>query len=135
VTSSATVVIDSSVIVAVFRKEPDATALFERAARYERRVISAATWLESAMVCEGKIEFGGGPRFDEIVLALSIEIVPVTAEQAELGREAFKRFGKGRRTNASLSFGDCFSYALAKCLDAPLLFKGNDFAQTDIALG
>jgi ribonuclease VapC len=127
-----TVVIDSSAIVAVFQKESDALTLYQRAARYDRRVMSAATWLESAMVCEGKLEFGGGARFDEIMEALSIEIVPVTAEQARIARAAFRRFGKGRQAGASLSFGDCFVYALAKELAAPLLFKGNDFAQTDL---
>ena len=127
-----TVVIDSSAIVAVFRGEPDANELFARAMRYERRVMSASTWLECAMVCEGKVDHGGGERFDGIAAALDLEVVPFSAEQAVLARTAFKRYGKGRRAKASLSFGDCFAYALAKDLGAPLLFKGNDFAQTDI---
>lgn len=129
---TALVVVDSSAIVAVFRGEPDAASLFERALSYKRRIMSASTWLECAMVCEGKIEQGGGDRFDGIVAALALEVVPFTPEQALVAREAFKRYGKGRRAKASLSFGDCFAYALAKDLGAPLLFKGNDFAQTDI---
>ena len=124
--------IDSSAIVAVFRKEPDANDLFARAMKYERRVMSASTWLECAIVCEGKKDEGGGERFDGIADALNLEVVPFSPQQAVLAREAFKRYGKGRQTKASLSFGDCFAYALAKDLGAPLLFTGNDFAQTDI---
>jgi ribonuclease VapC len=66
-------------------------------------------------------------------LVLGIEVISFTPEQARLAFEAFKRFGKGRGAKASLNYGDCFAYALAKELGAPLLFKGNDFAQTDLA--
>jgi ribonuclease VapC len=132
VISQATVVVDSSVIAAIFRKELDAAHLVERVVSYRRRVVSAANWLESAMVCEGKSELGAAARFDGIVDALRLEIIPVNANQARIGRTAFRKFGKGR-SRASLSFGDCFAYALAKDLPAPLLFKGNDFIHTDIA--
>lgn len=71
-------------------------------------------------------------RLDRMLAALAVEIVPVTVEQARLAFDAFKRFGKGRGAKASLNYGDCFAYGLAKELDAPLLFKGGDFAQTDI---
>ena len=73
----------------------------------------------------------GGELFDEIAGALKLEIVPVTAEQAKIAREAYRRFGKGRH-KARLTFGDCFAYAAAKELGAPLLFKGNDFVETDL---
>jgi ribonuclease VapC len=116
----------------VFKGEPDAEHLLERAASYQRRVMSASTWLECAMVCEGKTDHGGGQRFDEIIAALKIEVVPFSPDQAIVARTAFKAYGKGRQAKASLSFGDCFAYALAKDLGAPLLFKGNDFARTDI---
>lgn len=127
-----TVVLDSSVFVAIFRGEADGARLTERAISYKRRVMSAATWLESAMVCEGAKDQGGGDRFERIVVSLGVEIVPFTPEQARLALAAFKRFGKGRGAKASLNFGDCFAYALAKELAAPLLFKGTDFARTDI---
>ena len=126
------VVIDSSAIVAIFLAESDANELFARAMRYERRVMSASTWLECAIVCEGKVDRGGGERFDGIADALNLEVLPFSPEQAVLAREAFKRYGKGRQAKASLSFGDCFAYALANDLNAPLLYKGNDFAQTDV---
>ncbi|MGA8949546.1 MAG: type II toxin-antitoxin system VapC family toxin [Xanthobacteraceae bacterium] len=71
------------------------------------------------------------PRLERILASLGIELVPFTAEQARIAFEAVKRFGKGRGAKAALNYGDCFVYALAK-LGAPLLFKGGDFAQTDI---
>ncbi len=94
--------------------------------------MSAATWLESATVCEGAIKQGGGIRFERIVAFLRVEVLPFTPEQARLALEAFKRFGKGRSAKASLNFGDCFVYAVAKELQAPVLFKGNDFVHTDL---
>jgi ribonuclease VapC len=126
------VVLDSSVFVAIFRGETDSADLTERAMSYKRRVTSAATWLESAIVCEGAKEKGGGDRFERIVASLRVEIIPVAFTQAQLALDAFKRFGKGRSVKASLNYGDCFAYALAKELAAPLLFKGGDFAQTDL---
>ena len=126
-----TVVVDSSALVAVFKSETDGIVLAERITTYKRKVMSAATWLEAAMVCESAQQHGDAD-FAEIVASLDIEIVPFTPEQAQLALEAFKRFGKGRGRKASLNYGDCFVYALAKQLDAPLLFKGGDFAQTDI---
>lgn len=126
------VVIDSSVFVALFKGEADTDDLTERIFLYRRRVASAATWFESAMVCEGAVKSGGGVRFERIAASLGLEIVPFTLDHARLALEAFKRFGKGRGSKASLNFGDCFAYALAKELGVPLLFKGGDFASTDI---
>jgi ribonuclease VapC len=131
--SGDTVVIDSSAVVAVFKKERDADALIERLQSFRTKVMSATNFLEAAIVCElwGK---PASPRlFDTLVEALGIEIVPASAAQMEIARHAHRRFGKGRGAKASLNFGDCFAYALAKELDAPLLFKGDDFANTDIA--
>lgn len=130
--TSDTVVVDASVFVAIFKGEADALGLTERAHSYKRRVISAATWLEAAMVCEGVRKTGGGARFERIVASLGAEIISLTPEHARLGLEAFKRFGRGRGAKASLNYGDCFVYALAKELGAPVLFKGDDFSQTDI---
>lgn len=126
-----TVVIDSSAIVAIYKYETDSARLVEQVTSFKRRVMSTATWLESAMVCESASP-GGETDFVGIVSDLGIEIIPLSLEQASLAFEAFKRFGKGRGAKASLNFGDCFAYALAKELEAPLLFKGNDFAHTDI---
>lgn len=132
--SSETVVLDSSALVAIFRAEADSFQLTERIASYKRRVLSAATWLEAAMVCESAAPGSGGDAdFHKLIADLGIEVISFTPEQARLAFEAFKRFGKGRGAKASLNYGDCFAYALAKELRAPLLFKGADFAQTDLA--
>jgi ribonuclease VapC len=126
------IVVDASVLVALVKNEPDAIDLAARLLRSERRLISAANWLEAAMVCEGKTDAGQSTGFDTLVETLGIEVVPFTPAHAILAREAFKRYGKGRGTGAKLNFGDCFAYALAKSLGAPLLFKGDDFVQTDL---
>lgn len=127
------IAVASSVVVAVFRDEPEAHGLLSRLVLFDRRVISAANWLEASMVCLGGAEDPDVPElFDGVVKALQLEILPVTREQALLARRAFLAFGKGRKHPASLNFGDCLAYALAKSLDAPLLFKGDDFVHTDV---
>lgn len=83
------------------------------------------------MVLEGKAGPSVSPALDALLARFGIELVPVTLDQAEAARVAWRRFGKGNHP-ARLNFGDCFSYALAKTTGEPLLFKGNDFAQTDI---
>jgi ribonuclease VapC len=133
--NSDTVVIDSSVCVAIFKGEAETSSLIERTFAYKRRIMSAATWLESAIVCESAVKEGGGAHFERLLAVLGVEVVPVTAEQVRIALEGFKRFGKGRGAPASLNYGDCFVYALAKELGVPVLFKGNDFAQTDIEPG
>jgi ribonuclease VapC len=131
--SSDTAVIDASVLVAIFKSEADSLQLIERIVSYNKRLLSAATWLEAAMVCESVSQRGGSDAdFKELIEDLNVEVISFTPEQARLAFDAFKRFGKGRGTKASLNFGDCFAYALAKELQAPLLYKGNDFAHTDL---
>ena len=125
------VVIDTSAIVGILRDEPDAAALIKRAISFERRVMAAPTWLEAAIVCESKNP-SGRALFDRLVKQLRMEVQPFTVAQAAIARKAYRKFGKGRGSKAQLSFGDCFSYALAKHLGAPLLFKGNDFGHTDV---
>jgi ribonuclease VapC len=98
--------------------------------------LSATTWLAAAMVCESASEReGGGADFDALVQELSIDVISFTPEQARLAFAAFRRFGKGRGGKAGLNFEDCFAYALAKDMQAPLLFKGDDFAHTDLQRG
>jgi ribonuclease VapC len=87
--------------------------------------------VESAIVIESRRGNAGGQALDQLIDKAKIAILPVSPEQAELARRAFLTYGKGRHP-AGLNFGDCFSYALAKSLSEPLLFKGDDFAQTDI---
>jgi ribonuclease VapC len=131
--SADTLVIDTSALVAIFRSEADGGQLVERIASYSKWVLSAATWLEAAMVCESASKReGGGADLDALIRDLSIEVISFTPEQARLAFAAFKCFGKGRGSKARLNFGDCFAYALAQEMKAPLLFKGDDFAHTDL---
>ena len=124
-------IIDTSAIVAIFLNEDDAAHFEEKIVSAWPRRMSVTCLLEATMVLEGKA--GTSVRFalDALLARFDIELVPVTLEQAEAARVAWRRFGKGNHP-ARLNFGDCFSYALAKTSGEPLLFKGNDFAQTDI---
>jgi ribonuclease VapC len=125
-------ILDTSAIVAILQDEPESPA-FARAVEDNRPVrISAANWLETAVVVDGNRSPALSHRFDELLREAAIEIEPVTAHQAELAREAYRAFGRGSGHPAHLNFGDCFAYALAMEMDEPLLFKGKDFAHTDV---
>ena len=124
-------VLDTSALVAIAFNEAEAPALELRIAEDPVRLISAATILEAAMVIETRLGEIGGSELDLWLHKAAVEIVPVDANYADCARRAWRRFGKGRHP-AGLNFGDCFAYALARLSEEPLLFKGNDFAQTDI---
>lgn len=94
--------------------------------------MSAATFLEAAIVVDRLPNPRASIRFNELISELGIVIEPVTADQARTAREAYRQFGKGSGHPARLNFGDCFAYALAKDFDEPLLFIGQDFVHTDI---
>jgi ribonuclease VapC len=124
-------VIDSSAIGAMLFDEPEAP-LFERMIADDPfRVLSAVTLVEAGIIVEARLGDAGARELDLWLQRVGIEIVPADSEQADIARRAWRRFGKGRHP-AGLNFGDCFSYALAIARDQPLLFKGNDFAQTDV---
>jgi ribonuclease VapC len=124
-------VIDTSALIAVLLREPDASRLMAVFNTMPLSRISAASLLEAGMVMQGRLGNEGESRLDRLLQRLGVEIVPVSREHAEIARAAFRRFGKGRHP-AALNFGDCFSYALARALGEPLLFVGDDFSQTDI---
>ncbi|WP_395713415.1 type II toxin-antitoxin system VapC family toxin [Reyranella sp.] len=124
-------VIDTSSIVAIALDEPGAAELEVQIADDPVRLISAATVLEATMVLETRLGDSGGRELDLWLLKIGAEIVPVDAEQLDVARRAWRRFGKGRHA-AGLNYGDCFSYALALAHGEPLLFKGEDFARTDV---
>ena len=124
-------IIDTSAIVAIFLSESDAEHFKEKVASAWPRSMSVASLLETTMVVERRVGSSGSFDLDDLLQTYEIELVSVTAEQTETARVAWRRFGKGNHS-AALNFGDCFSYALAKTTGEPLLFKGNDFAQTDI---
>lgn len=125
-------VLDTSAVLAVLFNEAEAEELEAAIDEDPVRLMSAASYLESAIVVEARLGASGGREFDLLVHKAGIEVVVVTREQAEVARDAWRRFGRGRH-EAGLNFGDCFAYALAATSGEPLLFKGGDFATTDVA--
>lgn len=126
-------IVDSSAVVAVLRAEPEAAALAEAlAGGDEPKRMSAASWLEAAIVIDGSGDPVASARFDAFCRRAEIEVVGVTPAQAALARQAYRSFGKGSGHPAQLNFGDCFTYALACESGERLLFKGKDFGQTDL---
>ncbi|HEY3974033.1 MAG TPA: type II toxin-antitoxin system VapC family toxin [Candidatus Sulfotelmatobacter sp.] len=126
-------VIDTSALAAIFFAEPERRTFLDIIAASGSRLISAATMLEAGIVIEARQGEAAGREFDLWVVRANLQVVPVDAEQADLARSAWRKYGKGRHP-ASLNFGDCFSYALAKVSGEPLLAKGADFSLTDIPI-
>jgi ribonuclease VapC len=126
------VIIDTSALVAILRAEPDADDMAHAIERAQHRRISAANWMETAVVIDGSRDPVASRRFDELVQIAELQVEPVTHDQARIARDAYRDFGKGSGHKAGLNFGDCFAYALAKSTGETLLFKGNDFGHTDI---
>jgi ribonuclease VapC len=124
-------ILDSSAVVAVLRAEPDAPALAHAMERAEAFGISAVSYVEAAIVIDSSRDPISSRRFDDFFREAKIVIEPVTLRQAEIARQAYRDFGKGRH-RAGLNFGDCFAYALAKEKGEALLFKGDDFCHTDV---
>ena len=126
-------IVDTSAVLAVLFVEPDAE-------RYERAIVdaarcrmSAANFFEAAMVVESRAGAAGGQDLDYLIERGQVQLEPVTPEQAHAARRAWRRFGRDNHP-ASLNYGDCFAYALAEVTREPLLFKGEDFALTDVAV-
>ena len=124
-------VIDSSALIAILQNEPERAAFVRKLGADRVRLLSAANWLEAAIIVDDRFGENGARDLKLFVLEAAIEIVPVTAAQAELARAAYRRFGRGNHP-ARLNYGDCFAYALARETGEPLLFKGDDFSRTDI---
>jgi len=126
------VVIDTSAILAILKQEPDAPAIAQRLAGNQLMFMSAATLMECGTVVVGRYGAAGMDELRGLLARLKVTIVALTAEHAQAGIEAYALYGRGSRHPAKLNMGDCFSYALAKTRNLPLLFKGNDFIHTDI---
>ena len=124
-------VVDSSALIAVLRREPEAERFSDLIYNARQLRLSAANLLETVIVLAGRTGNDNWPLVWGFILEMRIEVAPVTLWQTQLANEAFLRFGKGRH-KAALNFGDCLAYALARQLEMPLLYKGDDFAQTDI---
>ena len=124
-------ILDTSALIAILFGEADAETYANAMSAAETCRLSAASFVEVAIVVEAQTKGRGSHAVDTLLRRANVVIEPVTEEHAHLAREAYAQFGKGRH-RAGLNFGDCFSYALAKASGEPLLFKGNDFRKTDI---
>ena len=126
------IVIDSSALIAIINREPERPQFLRLIAAADRRLISAATFLEAKIVVLGRFGPGAMANFAVLMEEMAPDIVPLDATLADAAFAAFERFGKGRHSKAALNFCDCIAYALAKTFDSPLLFKGTDFSETDV---
>ena len=124
-------ILDTSALVAVLYGEPEARDFVERIRAADVCRISVANHVELSMVVESQLGPDGTRQADAFLRRADVVVEPVTIEQGDLARQAFLDFGKGRH-KAALNFGDCFAYALARATGEALLFKGDDFALTDI---
>jgi ribonuclease VapC len=125
-------IIDSSALVAILVGEPEAYAFQASISAAERRIISAASYVESAMVIDGRRNPDLSRRVDDFLANQSVSVAPFTERQARIAREAFRDYGRASGHPARLNLGDCFAYALAKDVGEPLLYKGDDFVHTDV---
>ncbi|HWH23164.1 MAG TPA: type II toxin-antitoxin system VapC family toxin [Allosphingosinicella sp.] len=126
-------IIDSSAIVAIVREEGDAERFSALMAEQSMLEMSAANYLETAIVIDGGRDPALSAGLDALLEGLGIAIAPVTVSQARLARQAYRDFGRGSGHPAKLNFGDCFAYALAVERGEPLLYKGDDFAHAGLA--
>lgn len=125
-------IIDSSVLVAMIEAEPEGPGYLTAISEATIRRLSVANWLETCLVLDNRSP-SHARKFDELITSMQVEVVPVTLDQARVARAAHRRFGRGSGSKARLNYGDCFAYALAITTGEPLLFKGEDFAHTDIS--
>ena len=125
------IVVDSSALIAILLDEEEKPSFAAAIVAADGARISAPNYFEASMVAEVRQGKAGCRDLDQLAAETGLEVVSFEAAHMEAARDAFRRYGKGRH-KAGLNFGDCCAYALAKTLDAPLLFKGNDFALTDI---
>lgn len=129
------IVVDTSAIIAIFRREPEAAAFAVKIADAEVPMISVASVLEASIVLRALKHLDPEELerwLDAFLADARMRIEPVTVEQSRIARAAHEAFGKGSGHPVKLNFGDCFTYALAKSSGAPLLFKGDDFSKTDL---
>ena len=124
-------IVDNSALLAIIFAEPECDDFAFQIMMDDAPAMSTASYVECALRLDGQLAFGQDPRLDAAVSGLGIALVPVSEVHARLARRAFEMFGKGRHP-AALNFGDCLSYALAKAMGAALLYKGSDFAKTDL---
>ncbi len=125
-------IVDTSAIIAILRKEPEALSFSRIIQGALQPRISSASYLEVSILCDNRRQFDLSAELDSLFAEIDFLIEPVTHEQANIARTAYRRYGKGSGHLANLNFGDCFVYALAMDKNEPLLFKGDDFVHTDL---
>ncbi len=125
-------IIDSSAVLAILLREPEAMAFARLLESTPQVKISAASYLETCIVIDSLRQPAMSHALDDLIDRAQIAIEPVTPEQARIARQAYRDYGKGSGHPANLNFGDCFSYALARAMREPILFKGSDFVHTDL---
>jgi ribonuclease VapC len=126
------IVVDTSALIAILEEEDDAESYAEAIAEADAPLISAATLLETEIVTLNRRGPKGMRKVGALIHEAGFQVESVTAQHTRLALEAYLAFGKGQKSKAGLNYGDCFSYALAKATNLPLLFKGTDFSKTDI---
>jgi ribonuclease VapC len=128
-------IVDTSALMAIIMDEPEGDHFVDLLIDSDRNWISGGSWIEVAAVMtrrdpQGEVLY---PILEKIVAKARLGVAPITAAQAQIGHEAYRRYGTGTGHPARLNFGDCFAYALAIDSGEPLLFKGDDFIHTDVA--
>ncbi|WP_439547373.1 type II toxin-antitoxin system VapC family toxin [Sandarakinorhabdus sp.] len=125
-------IVDSSALLAILLGEPEARSFADIILAAKQRSLPASAYVEISLKLDRGRRLDADPVLDQTLTGLGLAIEPLTAMQARLARQAFNRFGNGNGNGGPLNFGDCLVYATARHLNLPLLFKGNDFAQTDV---
>ena len=127
-------IVDSSALVAIVRREPEADVFTRIIGETTSPSMSVAGFLETAIVIDSHRDPVSSRELDRFCKDANMQFVPVDERQMQIARQAYRDFGKASGHPARLNFGDCFAYALAKALDEPLLYKGTDFSHTDVRL-
>lgn len=125
-------IVDSSALVAILRREPERERFAQKLKEAAGPRISAASYLETSIVVDSARDAIVSRTLDDLLINCGMVVEPVTAEQAQIARQAYRDYGKGSGHPANLNFCDCFAYALARVKREPLLYKGDDFVHTDI---
>ncbi len=127
-------IVDTSAVIAILRDEAEGQRFSQAIEADLWPRMSVVSYVEAGVVVDSTRRPVASRQLDELIRQAGIEVLPVTLEQGRLAREAYRDFGRGSGHPARLNFGDCFSYALAKELGEPLLFKGSDFLATDVGI-